>query len=310
MSDNGSENQADAVVAAPRRAEPTPPAPPGMSKSAWKRELKRQRWEAQKGEFTLKRKEKRKEQKLERKRKAQEEGVEVAPKKTKTMGRHEKVPITVIIDCGFDEMMKERERTSLATQVMRCYSENRKAAKSVNLQITSFNKSLKERFEGPMRNQYLKWKDVEFRETDFEVPADEDTRKRWLYLSSDSSNTLETLDENMTYIIGGIVDKGRYKNLCQNKASEQHIATARLPIDEFIKISGRRVLTTNHVFEIILKWLELRDWKTTFEAVLPPKKLADKHSNKERQGAEESDEEDSRGTEYTDDEVVDENEQG
>ena len=62
---------------------------------------------------------------------------------------------------------------------------------------------------------------------------------------ADSPNELGDLDPGKAYIIGGIVDRNRHKNLCAGKAREQGIATARLPVSQFFKLSAAAVLTVN-----------------------------------------------------------------
>ncbi|KAF9360397.1 tRNA (guanine(9)-N(1))-methyltransferase [Mortierella sp. AD094] len=100
--------------------------------------------------------------------------------------------------------------------------------------------------------------------------------KKVVYLSADSPNTITHLEEGTCYVLGGIVDKNRYPNLCQNKAEELNIETAQLPIGEYIQLSSRRILTVNQVFEILLRFIECNDWKEAFLKVIPQRKLEDK----------------------------------
>ncbi|KAF9358688.1 tRNA (guanine(9)-N(1))-methyltransferase [Mortierella sp. NVP85] len=97
-----------------------------------------------------------------------------------------------------------------------------------------------------------------------------------VYLSADSPNTISQLDPGTCYVLGGIVDKNRYPNLCQSKAEKLGIETAQLPIGEFIQMSSRRVLTVNQVFEILLQFIECNDWKEAFLKVIPQRKLEEK----------------------------------
>lgn len=93
-----------------------------------------------------------------------------------------------------------------------------------------------------------------------------------VYLSSDSPYTLERLEPHTSYVIGGLVDKNREKGLCYRRARELGIRTARLPIGEFMVMQSRTVLATNHVVDIMLKWLEFEDWGKAFVAVIPKRK--------------------------------------
>lgn len=112
-----------------------------------------------------------------------------------------------------------------------------------------------------------------------------------IYLTSDSPHTLTELKPYHTYIIGGIVDKNRHKGICYKKAKDKdkdlkstlsdetedltrikEIKTAKLPIGDYMNMTARHVLATNHVVEIMLKWLETGDWGEAFLAVMPKRK--------------------------------------
>jgi len=105
---------------------------------------------------------------------------------------------------------------------------------------------------------------------------------QFVYLTGDSPNVLSTLENNTTYIIGGIVDRNRLKRAAINRAkslNSQHpslnVTTARLPLDEHIDFKeSTRILTCNHVFEILLRFREneYTDWKMAIMTVLPHRK--------------------------------------
>jgi tRNA (guanine9-N1)-methyltransferase len=291
----------------PKRRQRTPP-PDGMSRNGYKK-LKRQReWDAGKAERRAKEKEKKKEQKAAKRATAKEAGVldEATPNQVLFQQRQASilVPVTIIIDCGFDELMVEAEVKSLGSQITRCYSDNAKAKYKVHLAVSSFNGRLRERFDTVLEKQHQKWRGVKFLEEGFanvaqqanewmeddgkkQIYSDSALAKRnasdeeeeplkpkgeVIYLSSESDNTIEKLEPYCTYIIGGLVDRNRHKGICYKTAMDAGVKTARLPIGEFLEMDSRKVLTTNHVNEIMLSWLELGDWGEAFMKVIPKRK--------------------------------------
>ncbi|XP_016663408.1 RNA (guanine-9-)-methyltransferase domain-containing protein 2 homolog isoform X1 [Acyrthosiphon pisum] len=94
-----------------------------------------------------------------------------------------------------------------------------------------------------------------------------------VYLTSDSLNVLESIDENKVYIIGGLVDHNSCKGASLKVANDLGIAHARLPIDENINMQTRKILTINHVFEIISKVVSGMSWKEALISTLPKRKM-------------------------------------
>ena len=297
---------------------------PKISKSQLKKQRRLERWEAGRDDRKVKRKEKLKE-KRERRREAwaeaQANGDGTVPNlpplrpSRHTAGHGTQVPITVVFDCDFEDLMYDNELKSLGLQITRCYSDNRKANFRTHLALSSFGGKMKERFDGILAQQYTSWKGFRFFEEDFVAVAEKS--KEWMagpkggeiagalkdavaskaseqdategdaekpqevsaegeiiYLSSESDNVLTHLTPGSTYIIGGLVDKNRHKGICHKRAVARGIKTAKLPIGEFLEMKSRQVLVTNHVLEIMLKWMEFGDWGKAFMTVLPERKGA------------------------------------
>jgi tRNA (guanine9-N1)-methyltransferase len=313
------------------------------------------------------------------------EAIDLVDKASRTM--HTRLPITFVIDCGFDNLMTEKEMISLGSQLTRSYSDNHKAPYQAHMFVSSWGGQLKERFNIVLEKHHENWRGVTFVEEDFvaaaerakelmkgktggklagalsvargsergigdhfEALADEvvteevvinednsasgephlalessdkeghmiaqkpsimkdvsDKPKRGnagtaldghtqgpgdavaeelgiasgleagkegevVYLTSDSPHTLDRLQPYSTYIIGGLVDKNRHKGICYKTACDRGIKTAKLPIGEFMEMQSRFVLATNHVVEIMVRWLECGDWGESFVKVMPKRK--------------------------------------
>jgi tRNA (guanine9-N1)-methyltransferase len=298
---------------------------PKMSKNQLKKLRREQQWEAGREDRKEKRKEKakaKKERKREEYRQKQANANGESSNNPQDTASQEKVaqqpvqlPVTIIFDCNFDELMLIPEIKSLGTQITRCYSDNRHAPFRTHLAVASFGGRLKERYNTILAQQYKSWQNFRFFEDDFvtvaekakvwmkgenggqiagalvtngESASDHQEQGEIVYLSSESDVTLERLKPYSTYIIGGLVDKNRHKGICYKRAREAGIKTARLPIGEFLKMNSRQVLATNHVLEIMLKWLESGDWGDAFMQVMPKRKGGTLRSGtEERQDEEE-----------------------
>ncbi|PNS21240.1 hypothetical protein CAC42_1019 [Sphaceloma murrayae] len=348
---------------------------PGLSKNQLKKLRRQQQWDAQ----APLRREKRKaevQRKREAKRAARDSliasGLDPsALHKNSSRPRPTQLPVTFLIDCGFDGLMHDGERNSLGAQITRAYSDNKVARWRCHLAVSGWGGKLRERFEVVLRGHYKGWKGVRFCEEGFpdvvrmaegwmkeaeggrvkgpfekylgdqmaggtgNAGADAEAGSNGdvvegsttdvgttqigqdakvgdaadasngtnakshrpdaatrlanrahedavaarlraegeiVYLTTESPDTLTELKPYSTYIIGGIVDKNREKGICYKRACEAGIKTARLPIGDFLEMQSRKVLATNHVVEIMLKWLEYEDWGKAFLEVIPKRK--------------------------------------
>lgn len=348
------------------------------SKNQQKKAKRKAEWEAGREDRKLKRREKAKEKK-ERRRTAREEERQ-AEKDAKQIAhgrqpvpprppRHYLLPISFVIDCGFDSLMHEREIISLGSQITRAYSDNTRAQYQAHLYVSGWEPTteLRKRFDGLLKGVHANWRGIKFIQHDFveaaaqarmdmaskhggrmlgafqkyqfsikpanghagpafapagvteeeEEPAEFQRAERKAgaeeqeadafisstddlpspkdlqdqaevtYLTSDSPYTLSELKPYHTYIIGGIVDKNRHKGICYKTAldangkpktramlSGKKVKTAKLPIGDYMSMLSRQVLATNHVVEIMLKWLECGDWGQAFVEVMPKRKGA------------------------------------
>lgn len=65
-----------------------------------------------------------------------------------------------------------------------------------------------------------------------------------------------------------------HKGVSHKLATEHSIPTARLPIDKFMAMKTRKVLTVDHVFRILGSITEGKTWEEALTGVIPPRKGA------------------------------------
>ncbi|XP_065342200.1 tRNA methyltransferase 10 homolog A [Cloeon dipterum] len=236
-----------------------------VSKSQLKKLKKREHWEKNK---LLKRakekaaaKEKRKVDRLN--------GVAGPPRRKELKNNSmasSKCKTSVVVDLSFDDKMDKRSVEKCVKQLLRTYSLNRRAENPMQLYFTSLSgESLSEMKK---HQGYQNW-DVKITDKRYNEMF---AKEKIVYLSSESENVLEKLEEDKVYVIGGLVDHNAHKGLCHNLAVQNGINHAQLPIGEYLHMKSRKVLTIDHVFEILLEVSAGASWKDAFLKIIPKRK--------------------------------------
>ena len=187
--------------------------------------------------------------------------------------------------------MSEKERSSLALQIRYSYARNKRSSHPVYFSVcglenngttlTQLNKvsGFPDQWTSKLAFAYSSQSILDYYS---------EKKDKLVYLTGDSDTTLETLDNDKIYIIGGIVDRNRHKFVTRDKAKELGIATAKLPLDShWNDSSATKILTCNHVFDILLTFGEQiqqndteKSWKHAFISVLPKRKNIDDSDDK------------------------------
>ena len=197
----------------------------------------------------------------------------------------------VCLDCAFEKSMTAKEINSLALQLRYCYASNRRVDVPCLLAATSVAGQTMQHLEKV--SGFEEWGSRGFTVTDQPMEEYYAARKADLvYLTSDSDHVLQDLDDSKVYVIGGIVDRNRLKRAAWGRAQELQVATAKLPLDEYLqKMQATRVLTCNHVFDILMHYRQHRSWEQALLSVLPQRKGA-KLASSTKEGEEDGDDDD------------------
>ncbi|XP_042368311.1 RNA (guanine-9-)-methyltransferase domain-containing protein 2 [Plectropomus leopardus] len=241
-----------------------------VSKRQRKKLLKQQKWEEERELRKQRRKERKQQRRLQRHNHQEEEGGEALNFRKRP--RREVTPssLRLVVDCSFDNLMLIKDVGKLHKQIQRCYAENRRASHPVQFYLTSLGGQLKQSMDEKDKG-WVNWKDITIKTEHYSEVV---VKEELVYLTSDSPNVLEELDPKKAYVIGGLVDHNHHKGITFEKAKELGIDHAQLPLSSFVKMNSRKVLAVNHVFEIILAYLEKGSWKDAFFTVLPQRKGA------------------------------------
>lgn len=262
-----------------------------LSKTQMKKLAKRQKFLEKRPEKRRIEKEKKKLKRKELAKQKLENGQPIAnaTKRTKLMSESSN-KFRVVIDMDFEDFMTDSEIAKSAKQVGRIYALNRHSDNPCQLYISSLKGKLRDRF-ALTNTGYENW-DVNTYEEDYlnlfvsgtgngnDKERIDNIKSKIIYLTGDADETLQNVDnilkdESTIFVIGGLVDHNRHKNLCYQRALERQVKTAKLPIKEHVHLCQRHILSTVAVFEIMLNVLGSRkSWPEALLASIPKRKIA------------------------------------
>ncbi|XP_061923024.1 RNA (guanine-9-)-methyltransferase domain-containing protein 2 isoform X1 [Entelurus aequoreus] len=243
-----------------------------LSKRQQKKLLKQQKWEDERELRKEKRKKRKDQRRQQRQTQLHQEDNNSEDHRARKRPRRDVTPssLRLVVDCSFDDLMLIKDVHKLHKQIQRCYAENRRALCPVQFYLTSLGGQLKQSMDEKDKG-WINWKDITIKSEHY---SDVVAKEELVYLTSDSPNVLTELDPTKAYVIGGLVDHNHHKGITFERAKVQGINHAQLPLSNFVQMKSRKVLAVNHVFEIILAFLEKGSWAEAFFSVLPPRKGA------------------------------------
>ncbi|XP_023280104.1 tRNA methyltransferase 10 homolog C [Seriola lalandi dorsalis] len=189
----------------------------------------------------------------------------------------------LVFDMSYESNMSRQELENTVSQLMEVEGCNRRATEPYHLHFCNLQP------DGAYKKELLKrygaetWDRLLITSTDRQH-VDLFPRERLVYLTADSPNVLRTFDHSKVYIIGAMVDRSIQSGLSLANAKRLKLATARLPLDEFLYWEiGAKNLTLDQMIRIMLTFKDTGKWEEALNFV--PKRKHDgfhqQHTQKE-----------------------------
>ncbi|KAG7222358.1 hypothetical protein INR49_016313 [Caranx melampygus] len=158
----------------------------------------------------------------------------------------------LVFDMSYDSNMSRREVENTVSQLLEVEGWNRRATEPFHLHFCNLQP------DGAYKKELLKrygaetWDRLLITSTDRQH-VDIFPREQLVYLTADSPNVLHKFDHSKVYIIGALVDRSIQSGLTLANAKRLKLATARLPLDQFLHWEvGAKNLTLDQMIRIML----------------------------------------------------------
>ncbi|CAL9701523.1 unnamed protein product [Knipowitschia caucasica] len=173
----------------------------------------------------------------------------------------------LIFDMSYEGNMSNREIENTVSQLMEVEGCNRRAADPFHLHFCNLQPN--SYYEQQLHKRYGEetWERLLVTSTD-KQHCEVFPREQLVYLTADSPNVLRTFDHSKVYIIGALVDRSIQKGLSLANAKRLKLATARLPLDEFLHWEiGAKNLTLDQLIRILLTIKDTGKWEEALKFV-------------------------------------------
>ncbi|KAM7424317.1 hypothetical protein PAMA_000588 [Pampus argenteus] len=173
----------------------------------------------------------------------------------------------LVFDMSYESHMSRRETENTVSQLIKVEAWNRRATDPYHIHFCNLQP------DGAYKNELLKQYGAETWDRIFVTSTDRQhidvfPRERLVYLTADSPNVLRTFDHSKVYIIGALVDRSIQTGLSLANAKRLKLATARLPLDEFLHWEcGAKNLTLDQMMCIMLSMKETGNWEEALKFV-------------------------------------------
>ncbi|XP_075876345.1 tRNA methyltransferase 10 homolog C [Nelusetta ayraudi] len=173
----------------------------------------------------------------------------------------------LVFDLSYESNMSRREVENTVSQLMEVEGWNRRAKEPFHLHFCNlqpngaYEQELLKRYGAETWNRLLI--------TSTNLPhVDAFPQEQLVYLTADSPNVLRTFDHSKVYIIGALVDRSIQSGLSLANAKRLKLATARLPLDEFLHWEiGAKNLTLDQMMRIMITLKATGKWEEALKFV-------------------------------------------
>ncbi|VEN35621.1 unnamed protein product [Callosobruchus maculatus] len=181
----------------------------------------------------------------------------------------------LVVDCGYDQNMTNRENFNCAKQLMLLFAENRMHKEPFDIHFCNANPEsfLIKQLNKYIPTMYEKWFPLNIHECSY---LDIFPKDQLVYLTPHCREEMSEFDHDAVYIIGSLVDKVNNEPLSLAKAKKEGLKMAKLPLDRYLQwgSGSGKSLTLNQVISILLDVQLNGDWNHALRHV-PRRKLVE-----------------------------------